>query len=157
MRLLKCFILLVCLLFVSCGSKIDSLEENTTAISEVPVVVSSNNPNAIIESWEYLNPRSEETLASFLSRDPKSIGFGPSQYEAYIIWREGGFDLVWGNFICSTQPSLIIDNITIELWLNDGIWDDCDAAQVTHAFKVELATDIPIEEWAYTLYTDAPP
>ncbi|MEI2610454.1 MAG: hypothetical protein V9G20_17645 [Candidatus Promineifilaceae bacterium] len=153
---LRFLVVSTCLLFVGCRSETNAVESEPTRTPQGPTVI-SNNPNAIIKSWEYLNPRSEEALTSFLSRDPKSIGFGPERYEAYIIWRKGGFDLVWGNFICSTQPILTINNTIIDLWLNDAIWDDCDAAQVIHAFKVELETDIPTGEWTYVIHSDAPP
>lgn len=74
-----------------------------------------------------------------------------------MVWREGGFDLIWGNYFCSTEPVLIIKETTISLWLNDGIWDDCESSQEMHTFKVELETNIPREEWTYILHEDAPP
>lgn len=121
-----------------------------------PAVI-SNNPNAIVKSWEYISPRSEEALTSFPSSDPEAIEFGPEHYEAYIIWRKSGFDIIWGNFVCSTKPVLMIEETTFVLWLNDAIWDDCNAAEVIHAFRVELETDIPAEEWTYVVHQDAPP
>lgn len=156
MHLLKYLVVFICLLSVGCHSETSSVEPKPTPTPQGPSVI-SNNPNAVVESWEYLSPRSEEALTSFPSRDPEAVEFGPDNSEAYIVWRKGGFDLIWGNVICSTQPILTIDNVTIELWLNDAIWDDCEAAETRHAFKVELKTDIPPEEWTYILHPDAPP
>ncbi len=156
MYLSRYFVMFACLLLVSCRSKTSLVELEPTPTPQGPSVI-SNNPNAVIKSWEYISPRSEDALTSFPVRNSDAIGFGPDAYEAYIVWHEGGFDLIWGNFSCSTQPILIVEETTITLWLNDGIWDDCVAAEVIHAFKVKMETDIPIEEWAYILHQDAPP
>lgn len=156
MHLLRYFVVFICLLFISCRSETNSVELEPTPTPQGPSVI-SNNPDAIVESWEYISPRAEDALISFPSGNPEAIEFGPEHYEAYIVWREGGFDLVWGNFFCSTQPILTIDHVIIELWLNDGIWDDCISEQAIHAFKVEVKTNIPPEEWTYILHPDAPP
>lgn len=149
-------IALIPLLLISCQSATTPAAPAPSPTPQGPTVT-SNNPDVTVESWEYINPRSEEALTFFPSGNPDAIRFGPEHYEAYVIWREGGFDLVWGNFICSTWPMLTIEETTIKLWLNDYVWDDCEAAEAIHAFKVELQTDIPPEAWSYTIYRDAPP
>jgi hypothetical protein len=154
LQLLRFLVVLTCLFFVSCRSEPDSVESPPT--SQGPSVI-SNNPDAVVESWEYISPRSEEAFTSFPSSDPEAVKFGSELDETYIVWRKGGFDLIWGNVICSTQPILTIEDTTIELWLNDGIWEDCEAAETIHAFKVELETDIPTEGWTYVVHQDAPP
>ena len=155
-RLLGYSAVFICLLLIGCRSEISSIESEPTTTPQGPAVI-SNNPDVIVESWEYISPRSEEALTSFLSRDPEAIEFGPEHYEAHIVWREDGFIIVWGNFFCSTQPILTIDHVKIELWLNDGIWEDCISEQAIHAFRVELETNIPPEEWTYVIHQDAPP
>lgn len=158
MQLPRYLIVLICLLLISCRSEASSTESELMLASQDrgPAVI-SNNPNAAVKSWEYISPHLDEALTSFPSSNPETIKFGPDHYEAYIMWREGGFDIIWGNFVCSTQPVLMIEETTIALWLNDAIWDDCDAAEVIHAFKVELETDIPAEEWTYVVHQKAPP
>lgn len=158
MHWLRYLIVLICFLSVGCSNETNSAtpEATQTPIGLGPAVI-SNNPTIIVQSWEYIGPRSPDALVSFPSRNPEAIAFGPDHYEAYIIWRESGFDLIWGNVFCSTEPILIIKEATIELWLNDGIWNDCEASQEIHAFNVELETDIPPEKWTYILHKDAPP
>jgi hypothetical protein len=154
--LLRYLVVFICLLSISCDSEIQSVESEQTPVPQGPSII-SNSSDTVVESWKYISPRSEEALVSFPSSASGAIEFGPEHYEAYIVWRTGGFDLIWGNFACSTQPILVIKNKTIELWLNNAVWEDCEAAEVIHAFKVELETDIPPEEWIYILYPDAPP
>jgi hypothetical protein len=157
MHLLKYLVvLIICFLLISCRSETSSVESEPIPTPQGPSVI-SNNPEAVVKSWEYISPRSEEALTSFPSSAPEAIEFGPEHYKAYIVWRKGGFDLIWGNFICSTRPILMIEETTIALWLNDAIWDDCEAAEVIHAFKVDLETDISPEKWTYILHPDAPP
>jgi hypothetical protein len=158
MRSFRYIVVIMCLLLIGCRNGTKTIESEPTALPtpQGPAVI-SNNPGAIIQSWEYINPRSEKALTSFPTHDPEAIKLGSEPYEAYVVWRKDGFDLIWGNFICSTQPILTIENTTIELWLNDGIWDDCDAAEVIHAFKIDLETDIPTEEWTYIIHQDASP
>jgi hypothetical protein len=158
MRWLRFLVVFICLLLVGCRSESSAVEAEPTPTPQGPSVI-SKNPNAIIESWEYISPRSEKALTSFPSSDPAAIKFGPELDEAYIVWREGGFDLVWGGYFCSTEPILTINDApaTIELWLNDAIWDDCVAMETIHAFKVELETNVPPEEWTYIIHPDAPP
>ncbi|MDT8307839.1 MAG: hypothetical protein RRC07_18035 [Anaerolineae bacterium] len=126
-----------------------------TRIVEKPQVISTS-PDVIISAWEYLSPQSEEALASFPAHDPDAIEFAPGNRQATIIWREGGFDLVWGGYFCSIQPILTIGDGTIELWENSAIWDDCEAMETIHAFKVEMETDIPATVWRYAIHEGAP-
>jgi hypothetical protein len=157
MRWICCFSILAWLV-VGCSAEQSSVEpEPTPQPTPVGPLVISNTPNATVESWEYINPRSENAVQSFPSRESAAIEFAPGNREAYILWREGGFDLIWGDFICSTQPVVIIEEATIGLWPNDDIAGNCDAMGAIHVFKVELETDIPPEEWTYRLHLDAPP
>lgn len=151
----KFLIVLICLLILGCRNERGSSNPTFTPIPEDPQVVNLN-PSVVVENWEYLSPRSSEAEQLFLSRNPEGIAFGQGD-KAYIVWREGGFDLVWGNHFCSVQPILIIRENAIELWENDAVWNDCEDAEVAHAFRVEMETNVSPEEWTYTISPDAPP
>jgi hypothetical protein len=126
-----------------------------TRIVEKPQVISTS-PDVVVTSWDYINSQSEKALASFPSGYPEAIEFAPGNRQAHLIWREGGFDLVWGGWFCSIQPILTIGEGTIELWENNAIWDDCEAMETIHAFKVEMETDIPAAAWRYAIHEGAP-
>lgn len=145
------------LLVAGCRDDLGYMEPTPTPtrVVEKPQVISTS-PDAVVESWEYLSPRSEKVLESFPAGDPEAIEFAPGNRQAYIIWREGGFDLVWGGYFCSIQPILTIGQGMIELWENIAIWDDCDAMETIHAFKVELEADLPPEAWRYAIHEGAP-
>lgn len=153
---IRLFFFWLCFLSVACSNQTNSAtaEPTPTPLPRGPAAI-SHNANVVVKKWVYLNP--DQALQAFPSRPKEAIAFDPDRHEAYIIWREGGFDIVWSNFICSNQPALRIKEVTIELWLNDGIWDDCESAGAVHAFKVELETNVPREEWTYILHKDAPP
>lgn len=151
----KILLISVCLFFIGCSRETKQGEQVYTPIPENPQVI-SNNSDIVIESWVYLSPRSDEALQAFPSPDSDTLAFGSDHYEAYIMWHEDGFDVIWGNFICSVQPILVISDSTIELWLNDSIWENCESAEAIHAFKVVLETNIRPEGWTYILYTGAP-
>lgn len=157
MRRLKFLLAFISLLLLLRCNNEQHLPESDTLSGSGNAQVINNTSNIVIENWEYLSPRSDEALQSFPSQDSEAIAFGSDKHEAYIVWHEDGFDVIWGNVICSTEPILTIGEATIALWLNDGIWDDCEDAQVTHAFRVELVTDIPLEAWTYSVHTNAPP
>ena len=148
----------MCLLSAGCGNPENSPDFSATA-SPTPrgPAVMNDNPDVILQSWEYIHPHSDKALVSFPSDDPEAIEFGPEHYEAYMVWRESGFDLIWGNVFCSTEPILVIKEEKISLWLNDSIWNYCESSQEMHTFKVNLETNIPPEEWTYILHKDAPP
>ena len=148
---------LLWLLMSGCRDDLGHMEPTPTPtrIAEKPQVISAS-PDIVVESWEYLSPQSERAPDSFPANDPDAIEFAPGNRQAYIVWREGGFDLVWGGFFCSIQPILTIGKGKIELWENNAIWLDCEAVETIHAFKVELETDIPLEAWSYAIHEGAP-
>jgi|GEM_PF-3608141 len=148
---------LLWLLVAGCSDDLGYMEPTPTPtrIAEKPQVISAS-PDIVVESWEYLSPQSKKAPDSFPTNDPDAIEFAPGNRQAYIVWREGGFDLVWGGFFCSIQPILTIGKGKIELWENNAIWLDCEAVETIHAFKVELETDIPLEAWSYAIHEGAP-
>lgn len=153
MRWTRLFVLLVISLWAGgCRDDLGYMEPTATPTRIVArAVVVSTNPDVVVESWKYLGPQAEESL-----RLVQGTRFGPERYEASVQWRPGGFDLMWGTFPCSIQPILTIGEGTIELWLNEGIWDDCDAMQASHALRVEVTTDIPPGAWSYAIHEGAP-
>ena len=148
---------LLWLLVAGCSDDLGYMEPTPTPtrIAEKPQVISAS-PDIVVESWEYLSPQSERAPDAFPANDPDALEFAPGNRQAYIVWREGGFDLVWGGFFCSIQPILTIGKGKIELWENNAIWLDCEAVETIHAFKVELETDIPLEAWSYAIHEGAP-
>jgi len=124
---LRFLIPLIGLLLFGCNGEAAPITPEPTPVYQGPLVM-SNNLDVIVEAWEYISPDDEEALTSFLSQDPDALSFGESYHEAHIKWYEGGFDLVWGNFPCSTEPILIIDKQVMTLW----------------------------EEWTYTIHPETP-
>jgi hypothetical protein len=143
-------------LAAACSDNTQIIEMDPTpqSTAQGPLVVSLN-PQAIVHEWEYISPLSENRVQS-LPRG-EAISFGPATREAYMRWREGGFDLIWVAVVCSTQPVVVIDENSIGLWPNDTIWKDCEASGEIHAFEVELETTIPPEVWTYLVHPGAPP
>jgi hypothetical protein len=130
------------------------IDPTPSSKAQGPLVVSLT-PQAIVYEWNYISPLSEKMVQS-LPRG-EAISFGPAKREAYIRWREGGFDLIWVAVVCSTQPVVVIDENSIGLWPNDTIWEDCEASGEIHAFEVEMETTIPPEAWTYLVHPGAPP
>lgn len=158
MRWIRVYLLpFIWLLLAACSNDLGYMAPTPTPtrIVEKPQVISTS-PDVAVTSWDYLSPQSDKALASFPARDPDAIEFAPGNRQATIIWREGGFDLLWGGWFCSIQPILTIGERRIELWENNAIWDDCEAMETIHAFKVEMETDMPPAAWRYAIHEGAP-
>jgi hypothetical protein len=80
-------------LATGCSDHTQTIEIDPTpqSTAQGPLVVSLN-PQAIVHEWEYISPLSENRVQS-LPRG-EAISFGPATREAYMRWREGGFDLI---------------------------------------------------------------
>ncbi len=161
------FVVFVVWMVVGCQTSGRGAEMSTPEVPStgtgLPIgpLVASTNSNAVVTGWQYLSPRAEEAWQGFPisvnDPGPDVIRFGEHPEDAYLRWREDGFDLVWYDVICSTQPVVVIEGTTISLWPNRHIWEDCEAAGVTHAFRVELETTIPQEAWHYEIHDGVPP
>lgn len=105
----------------------------------------------VIEDWQYLGPEAvnEPPAAANVS------AFGADAYEAWVIWTDAGFDLVYAHFPCPTQPVLIVHAGSMELWPGAHVNANCGASRVYHKITVALQTDVPPEQWRFTLHPPA--
>ncbi len=157
------FILICCLSFflAGCGDSdfsTSSISATATFEPPKPGYETAQNPNPTlinnsdkieIVAWSYTSPNDDSAKNQSLDRAGFLIEDGVSRRQATIRWDENQFDLRFGGFPCSTAPTLVIADGSIELFPNDWIWDDCDAMEVFHRFEVELQTDIPPDQWTY--------
>jgi hypothetical protein len=103
--------------------------------------------NVEIKDWEYLGPESVESFP-LLSADVREVG-----REIYLVRRDYGFDLVWLEVVCATQPVVSVHaDAVIEFWPGASIEETCEAMGVGHMLTVQWETDIPFEQWKFTLH-----
>jgi hypothetical protein len=95
-----------------------------------------------IFDWEYLGPDAVDSLPS-LSAKVREVG--DDVHQARLVWKDDGFELVWGGFVCATQPVVVVHNdLSIEFWPGEILGDDCIAREAFHKLTVELHTSIPL-------------
>jgi hypothetical protein len=103
-----------------------------------------------IADWEYLGPDAVESLPS-VSAKVREVG--NDVYHARLIWKDDGFELVWGEFVCATQPVVVVHaDASIEFWPGEIVDDDCIAREAFHKLTVELHTGIPFKQWKFALH-----
>lgn len=156
MSLLKRYSLLFALLIFGCSNTIVDPTPIAEPFPPKPVVV-SNNPTVTVKSWQYISPAADESLQSFPAQDSGAVAFGPDPLTAFVVWHNIGFDLIWGGFFCSTAPVIIIEEATIQLWPNDGIWEDCIASEEIHTISVTLLERIESSSWTVIYNPGDPP
>ena len=124
-----------------------------------PLAVSLN-PDVVIVDWQYLDPSNTEAWEEFgFSRhpvEPGTIDLGSKTNEAYAHWHEEGFDLIWWDFPCATQPVMVIEGTTVGLWRDDHSFYHCEAEAAPHVFRIEVETTIPQEAWRYEMRQGIP-
>jgi hypothetical protein len=99
---------------------------------------------------EYLGPDEVDSLPS-LSAKVREVG--DDVHQARLVWKDDGFELVWGGFVCATRPVVIVhSDLSIEFWPGEIIDEDCVAWAALHKLTVELYTSIPFEQWKFTLH-----
>jgi len=107
--------------------------------------------NVEIEDWEYLGP---ESIESFPSRSANVRGVGK---DIYLVRRDYGFDLVWSQVVCATQPVVIVHaDAVIEFWPAAKI-EPCEAMGVGHMLTVQWDTDIPFGAWKFIFHPPPEP
>ena len=107
--------------------------------------------NIEIKDWEYLGPESIESFPS-PSANVREVG-----KEIYLVRRDDGFDLVWGQLPCATQPVVIVHvDAVIEFWPGAAIKEPCEAMLVGHMLTVQWETDIPFE-WNFIFHPSPQP
>ena len=99
-----------------------------------------------IEDWEYLGPESIESFPS-LSANVREVG-----RDLYLVRRDYGFDLMWIQVVCASQPVVVIRaDAVIEFWSATKI-PPCEAMGVGHVLNVHWETDIPFDEWKFIFH-----
>lgn len=146
--------LLILFISVACASPPEPTS-TPTPLPEPQVI--SLDETAVVQSFTYMNPRSDDRITSFPEDDPNTIPFGREPVEAYAVWRDDTLTLIWGGFICSTSPVVTIAHQTITLWPNDAIWEDCESMEVAHGMEIGLDSDLPPEAWTFIFHPGDPP
>lgn len=114
-----------------------------------PTVQAEDEVNLI--DWQYLPPW--ELDGEIWVSPAESDVFTAKHYEGRVQWRDDGFDLSWGNFYCSTAPTLHINaDATVDFWPGELIGEDCQASEELHKFVIQLQTDVPPAQWQFTLH-----
>jgi len=117
-----------------------------------PAVV-SYDPNVPVTHWEYLGP---EAADEFPPQSERVRVLNELHYEIRLVETAVGFDLIWGDFICSTQPVLLIQpGNRLEFWPGSIVGDYCVAMEAGHVISVSLEQPVPLAEWQFIFH--APP
>lgn len=125
-----------------------------SAVSPVqgPAVV-SYDPNVPVTHWEYLGP---EAADEFPPQSENVRVLNELHYEIRLVETAVGFDLIWGDFLCSTQPVLFIQpGNRLEFWPGSIVGDYCEAMETVHVISVSLDQPVPLAEWQFIFH--APP
>jgi hypothetical protein len=108
-----------------------------------------------IESWEYHGSNVVESLP-LPSANVRAVDF--SYWEARLIRTENGFEFVWGELPCATQPVVIVHaEATIEFWPRWSISPYCEAREAFHKLSVQWETDVPFDEWEFIFHPPPAP
>jgi len=103
----------------------------------------------VIDDWKYLGPAAVEQQPVEAAN---VHGFGTSPHNAWVIWTEDGFDLVWGQLPCATQPVVVVHASSMEFWPGASVDQTCVAMLVYHKLTVVMQTETPPEQWRFTLH-----
>ena len=163
-------VIIVVLLLVAVGVCQQSVRESRAAQATVaaapptatplPIgpLVLSLNPEVSITSWEYIGPTNAERnlhkipFSSPYQQGPEIVQFGEELGDAIARTREDGLDLMWFSYPCSTQPVVIIEAMTVGVWINDHIAYICTSDAVNHFIAIAWETTIPQAAWHYELH-----
>lgn len=109
--------------------------------------------NVEIGEWEYLGPEAVESLPN-LSATVRNVDV--SHHEIRLIRNEDGFELVWSQVVCATQPVVVVRaDAVIEFW--HGEIPPCEDMGVFHKLTVQWQTDIPFEDWKFIFHPSPAP
>jgi hypothetical protein len=148
--------LLIDFIFKSCSTSTPiSTPQTSTPIPppvQGPAVLGDN---VEIKDWEYLGPESVESFPS-LSANVREVG-----KDIYLVRRDYGFDLVWIQLPCATEPVMIVHaDAVIEFWPAAKIESTeppCEAMGMGHMLTVRWETDIPFDEWKFIFHPPPEP
>ena len=152
--------LLIDFIFTACSTSTPTSTPISTPPTSTPIPPPVQGPavlgdNVEIKDWEYLGPESVESFPS-PSANVREVG-----KDIYLVRRDYGFDLVWGQLPCATQPVVIVHaDAVIEFWPGAGIAsvdEPCEAMLVAHRLTVQWETDIPFDEWKFIFHPPPQP
>lgn len=142
---------LIALLLIGCAADTSNPPTATPVSFRTPQPVVSAESGINLIDWTYTPPW--ETNENSRPDGPNVVSIDQDTYEGWIVWRDDGFDLVWGDFLCSTAPELIIHaDASMDFWPGEIVGDDCESAETRHKLSVQLETDVPSEQWQFTLH-----
>lgn len=129
------------------------LQDVSLPSAESPVqgaAVISHDPELQVTEWAYLGPDA-------------NVGFPPASenvrvldalhYEIRLRQTAVGFDLMWGNLPCSTQPVLFIEpDNQLAFWPGNMVGEDCESMEANHMISVSLDKTVPLAEWRFVFH-----
>lgn len=151
------FFLLINLISIACSTSTPTPTPTSASQTSTPIPPPVQGPavlgdNVEIKDWEYLGPESVESFPS-LSANVREVG-----REIYLVRRDYGFDLVWLEVVCATQPVVIVHaDAVIDFWPGGSIEETCEAMGVGHMLTVQWETDIPFEKWKFIFHPPPEP
>jgi hypothetical protein len=149
-------VLLIAVSLAACAPAGKVLPTETAVPRSTPIPPPVQGPavlgdNLEIKDWEYLGPESIESFPS-LSVHVREVG-----KDIYLVRKHYGFDLVWLQVVCATQPVLIVRaDAVIEFWPAAKL-EPCEAMGVGHMLTVQWEIDIPFDEWKFIFHPPPEP
>lgn len=111
-----------------------------------------------IYDWEYFGPDMDQTLPLPDLSSPEAKQVGNGIHDTWLVQKDDGFALVWIQFLCATQPVVVVHvDASIEFWPGEIVGQDCEAMGVRHLLTVQWRTSIPFEQWKFTLHPPPEP
>ena len=108
-----------------------------------------------IEAWEYLGSKAVEAMP-MPSANVRKVDF--SHWEARLIRKEDGLELVWGEVACATQPVVVVHaDASIEFWPGESVNPVCELMEIFHKLTVQWQTEIPFEDWTFIFHPPPEP
>ncbi len=151
------FFLLIDFSFIACSTLTPISTPTSASQTSTPIPPPVQGPavlgdNVEIKDWEYLGPESVESFP-LLSANVREV-----EREIYLARRDYGFDLVWLEVVCATQPVVIVHaDAVIEFWPGASIEQPCELMGVGHMLTVQWETDIPFEKWKFIFHPPPQP
>ena len=154
-------LLLLCLTMTACTRvepTSESLGQESASSTESSTLPPTQGPAVIgdgveIEDWEYLGPDMDGSRPSLQSISSDIQEFGDNVIPVWLLPTEEGFELEWRTLACATQPVAVVrDDATIEFWPGETVGEYCDAMSIAHRLSVEIADNVPSEQWEVILH-----
>jgi hypothetical protein len=110
-----------------------------------PAVV-SHDPELVVTEWEYSIPEFPPVLENVRELDEL-------HYEIRLVETAVGFDLIWNNYLCSTQPVLFIQpGHQLEFWPGNIVGESCESMSVPYMISVSLNQNVSLADWQFIFH-----